>query len=84
MPKSKSRPKRHGQRYQLEPARKQKHKASPRWYGPLVLGVMALGVITIVLNYVGKVPGSSGTENGYLFLGLGLIGIGFIGTTFWR
>ena len=84
MPKSKSRQKRPGQRYQLEPARKQKHKASQRWYGPLVLGVMGLGVVIIVLNYVGKIPGSSGTENGYLFLGLGLIGVGFIGTTFWR
>jgi Cell division protein CrgA len=84
MPKSKSRQKRPGQRYQLAPARRQKQKASPRWYGPLVLGVMALGVIIIVLNYVGKVPGSSGTENGYLFLGLGLIAVGFIGTTFWR
>ena len=84
MPKSKGRQRRPSQRYQLAPARKHKQKASPRWYGPLVLGVMALGVLIIVLNYVGKVPGSSGTENGYLFLGLGLIGIGFIGTTFWR
>lgn len=84
MPKSKSRAKRQGQRYQLEPARRQPQKASPRWFGPLVLVVMALGVIIILLNYVGKVPGSSGTENGYLFLGLGLIGLGFIGSTFWR
>jgi cell division protein CrgA len=84
MPKSKSRQKRSGQRYQLEPARKQRRKASPRWYGPLILAVMAAGVVIIVLNYVGKVPGSSGTENGYLFLGLGLIGVGFIGLTFWR
>jgi hypothetical protein len=85
MPKSKSRTKRQGQRYQLEPARKQKHKGSPRWYGPLVLGVMALGVVIILLNYVGKIPGAGGqTQNGYLFLGLGLIGVGFIGTTFWR
>ena len=85
MPKSKSRAKRQGQRYQLEPARKQKSKSSPRWYGPLVLGIMALGVIIILLNYVGKIPGTHGqTQNGYLFLGLGLIGAGFIGTTFWR
>ncbi len=84
MPKSKSRAKRQGQRYQLEPARRQTQKASPRWFGPLVLVVMAVGVIIILLNYVGKVPGSSGTENGYLFLGLGLIGLGFIGSTFWR
>ncbi|MBA3691111.1 MAG: cell division protein CrgA [Actinobacteria bacterium] len=84
MPKSKSRSKREGQRYQLEPARKQARKSSPGWYGPVVLGVMALGVIVILLNYVGKVPGSTGTESGYLFLGLGLILVGFVGSTFWR
>jgi hypothetical protein len=86
MPKSKGRQKRTvKQRYQLEPARKQKHKESPRWFGPLVLGVMGLGVLTIVANYMGLIPGTDRTaENLYLFVGLGLIGLGFIGTTFWR
>jgi hypothetical protein len=85
MPKSKGRQKRTGTRYQLEPARKQKSTSSPRWYGPLVLGVMGLGVITIVANYMGLIPGTDRTaENLWLFVGLGLIGVGFIGTTFWR
>jgi len=85
MPKSRGRQKRADHRYQLEPAKKQKRKDSPRWFGPLVLGVMGLGVVTIVLNYVGLVPGTDGqAQNLYLFVGLGLIGVGFIGTTFWR
>ena len=42
---------------------------------------MGLGVLSIVLNYLGVLPG--GTSNGWLWVGLGLIGLGFVGTTFW-
>lgn len=79
MPESRQRPKRSSKRYQLEPQRKTRSKASPRWFGPLVLGVMAIGVIVIVWNYVSPTP-----SNGILFLGLGLIAAGFLGTSFWR
>ena len=60
MPESRSRPKKaRSQRYQLEPQRKQHSKGSPRWYGPMLLVVMGLGVLMIVLNYVGVVlPGA--------------------------
>ena len=85
MPESRGRKTRPTRRAQVEPQRKQKTKHSPRWYGPMVLGVMGLGVLTIVANYMGLVPGTDRTaENLYLFVGLGLIGVGFIGTTFWR
>jgi hypothetical protein len=85
MPESKKRPKPHGKRYQLEPQRKQVKKGSPRWYGPLVLVVMAIGVITIVLNYMGLVPGTDGqTSSIWLGVGLGVIAVGFIGTMYWR
>ena len=85
MPKSRSRTKRSGSsRYQLRPARKQKAKKSPRWYGPAVLGVMGIGVAMIVLNYIGLMPSTHGTASTtFLFAGLGLIALGFIGTTFW-
>jgi hypothetical protein len=84
MPKSKGRTKRSVGRYELRPARKQKPKKSPRWYGPTVLVVMAIGVIVIVLNYIGLMPGTGGhAQTLYLFVGLGLIAIGFVGTTFW-
>jgi LPXTG-motif cell wall-anchored protein len=85
MPKSKNRAKKTRSRYDLHPARKQHTKKSPRWYGPLILTVMGAGVVVIVLNYMGIMPGT-GHQTSSLFLigGLALIGLGFIGTTFWR
>ena len=83
MPKSKGRQKRKntGSRYNLTPARKKRHKGSPRWYGPAILTVMGIGVVMIVLNYMGIMPG--GTKPMWLFSGLGLIALGFVGTMFW-
>jgi hypothetical protein len=76
MPESRGRTKKKGGRYQLEPARKKKAKRMPRWYAPLVLGVMVAGVVVIVWNYMG-----GNTSNAFLWIGLGLIALGFIGTT---
>jgi hypothetical protein len=89
MPKSKSRgkqrPRRASDRYRLDPDRKQRHKASPRWYGPLILAIMGIGVAMIVANYMGLLPGTSASpRNAYLFGGLALIALGFLGTTRWR
>ena len=79
MPKSKSKRNRY-----IPPPRKKK-KPSPRWFGVLILGVMALGVLTIVTNYMGLIPGTNGTANQlYLFGGLGLIAVGFLLSTQWR
>jgi Cell division protein CrgA len=80
MPKSRNRPKSKTGRYQLEPQRRRKARSSPRWYGPVVLGLMGVGVVLIVWNY------TRGTEasNTLLLVGLGLIAIGFFGTTFWK
>jgi cell division protein CrgA len=80
MPESRARKKRTAQRYQLEPQRKKKVKTSPRWYGPLVLGVIGVGVVIVVWNYL---RGDFAT-NGALWTGLGVIGVGFVGLTFWR
>jgi hypothetical protein len=83
MPESRSRHKKKAQRYQLEPQRKQPPKSSPRWYGPMLLTVMGLGVAMIVLNYMGALlPGAP--ANAWLWGGLGLIGLGFFGTMYWR
>lgn len=86
MPKSRSRNRAaEKRRYQLEPEKKApRQKPSPRWYAPLVLGVMGLGVLLIVLNYIWPtvVPFTNDvTSPVALFVGLGMIGVGFLGTT---
>ena len=79
MPRSKSK----RRRYQAPP--KKKPKPSPKWFGWTILGIMGVGVVMIVLNYLGLLPGEHGTANNlYLFLGLGLIAIGFLMSTVWR
>jgi hypothetical protein len=84
MPQSKGRQKKKPARYRA-PAQqpKAKRKASPRWYGPVLIVLMGLGVLVIVLNYVGLIPGQDQADPLYLWVGLGLIGLGFVGTTFW-
>jgi formate-dependent nitrite reductase membrane component NrfD len=83
MPKSRSRSRGAAKRYQLEPDRKDRtRKSSPRWYAPLVLGVMGLGVVVIVLNYMGIMPFTHHqTQPVMLMIGLAMIGVGFLGTT---
>ncbi len=85
MPKSKGRRKTSTRRYRAVPQQaKRRHRSSPRWYGPLLIGLMALGVIVIVGNYMGLMPGTGGEASSvWLWAGLGLLGAGFIGTSFW-
>ena len=57
------------------PPKPRSEKRSPLWV-PTVMGTALLtGVAVIVLNYLGLLPGDA--ENGYLFLGLGLVVLGF-------
>ena len=86
MPKSRSRnTAAQKRRYQLEPTKKApRQKPSPRWYAPLVLALMGIGVVIIVLNYIWPqvLPFTNGaTSPVVLFIGLGMIGVGFLGTT---
>jgi len=76
MPKSKVRKKRKGKQpppRQLDPP-KQKGP-SPTWYIAIMFGLMAIGVIVIILNYMGLLP--DGTKNLYLVIGLAMIAGGF-------
>jgi cell division protein CrgA len=79
VPKSKSK------RSRYQPPPRPKPKASPRWLGPSILVILLLGVAVIVLNYLGLVPGTGGVaSNLYLWVGLGLIAVGFAAATQWR
>jgi Cell division protein CrgA len=78
VPKSKSK------RRRTQPLPRKKRKPSPRWFGLLILGTMFAGVIVIVVNYLGLIPGTSGNANNlYLFVGLGAIAMGFLLATQW-
>jgi hypothetical protein len=56
---------------------------SPPWVPILMFGLLALGVVVILLNYVGVIlPGA--THNGYLLVGLGLILAGIVTATQYR
>lgn len=85
MPVSKGRQRKRTPRYRAAPQQaKKRHRSSPRWYGPLLIGLMALGVIVIVANYMGLIPGTDGNASSvWLWVGLGLLGAGFVGTSFW-
>lgn len=54
-------------------------RSSPWWVPVLILTFFGLGLICILLNYLGLLPG--GADNWYLLLGLGLIVAGFIAAT---
>lgn len=57
-------------------------KSSPRWYAALLLGLLLSGMLVVVFNYMNLLPGDA--NNGYLFLGLGLIAAGFLAATRYR
>lgn len=57
-------------------------KESPRWVPALMFGLLIVGALLIVLNYLGVTPGSP--SNWYLLLGLGGILLGIIVATQYR
>jgi hypothetical protein len=75
MPRSKSK------RSRYRPPPQKKHKASPKWFGALILAFFGAGVAVIILNYLGVVPG--GTGGWYLIGGLVAIAVGFVLATQW-
>ena len=58
------------------------YKESPRWVPVLLLALLILGMLTILSNYLGLLPG--GAKNTYLLLGLALITAGFLTATRYR
>ena len=57
-------------------------KVSPRWVPIVMFALLGLGLVVIILNYVGVMPG--GTSNWYLVLGLGFVLAGIVTATQWR
>ena len=76
MPKSRSK------RVRRQPPPKPKPKTSPPWVGALFFALMAIGVIVIILHYLGLLP--DGTQPYQLWVGLGLIALSFMVATQWH
>lgn len=57
-------------------------KVSPPWVPILMFGLLGLGVLLIILNYLEVLPG--GSDNRYLLAGLAAITGGFITATQYR
>lgn len=55
---------------------------SPTWYVAIMFGLMAVGVLIILANYVTLLPGSP--DNKWLMVGLGGIAAGFSMTLNYR
>ncbi|MDP9075438.1 MAG: cell division protein CrgA, partial [Actinomycetota bacterium] len=58
------------------------YKTSPVWVPVLLIGLLVLGMLTILCNYLGLLPG--GAKNTYLLVGLFFITCGFITATRYR
>jgi len=54
-------------------------KVSPQWVPVLMFAFLIIGIVIIVFNYIGWVPGD--TSNWYLLLGLGFVLGGIITAT---
>ena len=57
-------------------------RRSPPWFGPVLLFLLVAGLLIIVLNYVGVLPG--GIHNYYLIVGIVAMVAGLVMATFYR
>lgn len=55
------------------------YRESARWVAVLMFTLLIVGMLLIVVNYLGVLPG--GASNWYLLVGLGFITFGFITAT---
>jgi hypothetical protein len=54
-------------------------KTSPRWMGPVIIGFFLLGVLVVIFNYAGLLPG--GVNNLRLVAAIAAIFVGLIMAT---
>ena len=77
MPESKSK------RSRYTPPPQKKAPPSPLWVPVALTTLLVMGLLVVVLNYLGLLP-SGDTQNRYLLLGIGLISAGFLMATNYR
>ena len=75
-------PKKQASSGRYTPPTPKSYKESPRWVPVAMLTFLLLGMLVIIFNYLGLVPGE--TSNMYLAVGLGLITAGFVIATQWK
>ena len=75
-------PKKQASSGRYTPPTPKSYKESPRWVPIAMLFFLVLGMLVIIFNYLGLVPGE--TSNVYLAVGLGLITAGFVIATQWK
>ncbi|MBP3222717.1 MAG: cell division protein CrgA [Actinomycetaceae bacterium] len=66
---------------------KPKVKHSPRWYAPLFVTLMVIGLVWVVVAYIsgGAYPIPHVSNGNYnLFAGLGVMVVGFLMTAWWK
>src|SRR5579875_4095708 len=51
-------------------------RQSPRWFPFVIIGLLVVGLVVIIGNYAGAMPG--GTHDGYLIGGIAAIVVGLI------
>jgi hypothetical protein len=64
-------------RYTAPPPKKK--AGSPLWFGVGITTFLLVGLLIVVLNYIGLLPGDA--ENRYLIIGLVFISLGFMMAT---
>src|SRR3954467_11140121 len=77
VPQSKSASSKSKGRYTAPPPKKQ--AASPLWFGVAITTLLLVGLLIVVTNYIGLLPGDA--ENRYLIIGLVFISLGFMMAT---
>ncbi len=64
------------------PPKPRSSKKSPTWHLWMLFGPLILGVLLIVVNFLGVLPGGESTW--YLLVGMGLMTVGFVFATKYR
>lgn len=85
MPKSRVRKRKDGNVVLTAPV-KARRKQSPRWLGPLVIGMWVLGALYLVVAYFTNfdAPGMRGLGNWNIAVGFAFIATGFALATQWQ